>query len=265
MVTQLESEKLEDDDTFLTEQAPAMLAQAYLNTAAKAAESSASDAYKNALTLAKAGFALAPENEALAEAVASYTEEVANRKAVTELGELFKSSDALKALDVASVGEAMKSAQSRFPDEYADFRKGWAADRSDSLLAYAQKGDKIEAFAGRVSEFERLFPEEKGAVRKQAAEMFDKRIRGVGAVHRRRGARRGENAQRVQGPVGGASQDADRGHRRRPRENHRGADRGEGPRAGGRPPRRRETIVSRARSGSSSRLPGPSSSGTKAS
>ena len=179
VLTELGAEALEDGDAYLTETAPTVLAEAYLSTAAKAAESSASDAFKNALTLAEAGLALAPENPALLEAVAQYQQEVANRAEVTKLGELFKSKKVLTALDVASLTTAMNSAKSRFPDEYAAFRNGWQSDRSNALLAYAKDGDKIDVFAQRVGEFEKLFPEDKGALRKKATAAFESSIRGI--------------------------------------------------------------------------------------
>ena len=173
-LARLQAEKLDADDTFLAEQAPAVLAAAYLRTAAKAAEG---NAYDNALTLAQAGLALAPAHEELATAVSAYTEEVAKRQVVSELSRLF---DSLDEIDAAATTAAMDKTKADFPDEYADHRSRWAESRAHRIRTYANdKVMKIPTLSARTGEFDQVFPGNKGALRDEVAGLVEKRIRGA--------------------------------------------------------------------------------------
>ena len=169
---ELGREKLAADDSFLAEEAPVLLAQAYHRRAAALAEA---EDFESALTLANAGLELAPELEDLKSAVSAYGGEVRKRQRQIALTKLFKSRDQL---DVAKVSGELEQLKGEQPNNYAKLVQQFAKFRGDSLLGYAADPKVNFAVLGRrLAEFEKLFPKAHGELSKVAIGAVESQIR----------------------------------------------------------------------------------------
>jgi serine/threonine protein kinase len=171
LLAALGAERLADDDAFLTDEAPSLLAMAYLSLAHAQAEA---DNYLDALTLAKAGLELAPGLPELAAAVARFQSEVERRRLELDLRKRFAGADPL---DVARTETDLARLRDEYPTRFASLLAEFGESRARLLAAMARSGTlSVPALAKELDDYGALFPEEESAVRTRTVAALEERL-----------------------------------------------------------------------------------------
>ena len=169
ILPQLAEEKVAADDPFISEQAPALLAQAYLRLARSQAEQ---DQFLVALKFADAGLAYAPDMAELKDARDTYNTEVEKRKLELELAALF---DSLDPIDVAKTTKRLNRFKSESPSRYAARSKQFPATRGTRISNHAKSKD-LAGLAPRMKEYQAIFKREYPALLKSVTKIVEGRI-----------------------------------------------------------------------------------------
>ncbi|MEE8634266.1 MAG: serine/threonine-protein kinase, partial [Methyloceanibacter sp.] len=172
----IKAEGVAADDPYLVEEAPQMLAQAYLRLAQSRAEGEKPD-FEQALALAKQGLTLAPDSKPLQDAASTYETEVKKRQLEIALRKRF---DSARAIDVAATKKDMAKLKADFPNRYASLEKEFADLRGNRIRGLASaKPPKISEVTTRVKEYNAIFPNAAPKVYSDASDTIEKWIKSV--------------------------------------------------------------------------------------
>jgi serine/threonine protein kinase len=176
-IASLKAEGMAADDPFLVNEAPRVLANAYLRLAQGRVENEAQQDFEQALALSRKGLELAPDLKPLQDAVKTYEAEVRKRELEIAMRKTFDSTDNL---DVAAARSNLEKLKNDLPNRYAGLRQEFADARGNRIRGMANDKDlKIDDIQARLSEYKSIFPNEAGKVQNDVADIIGKRIRSV--------------------------------------------------------------------------------------
>ncbi len=172
LLLELRARGLADDDPFLREEAPRLLADAYARLAATRA---AREDFDGAISLAEAGLRQWPEQEEIRARLAGY--EIARENQRFERALRKRLADAVT-LDVSATAADLARLEARFPNRYRQMMAELAALRTLAVLDYARSAQPIaDRMVEQLSAHDALFPEYRGELADQLIAIVAQRLR----------------------------------------------------------------------------------------
>lgn len=172
LLLELRSLGLDDDDPFLREQAPDLLAEAYKRLAANRA---ARQDFEGAISLAHAGLEQSPKYDELRARLAGYEIALENQRFERDLRNRLSTT---RSLDVESTATDLARLEARLPNRYAEIAGELAALRTKAVLELARTAEPIGAeIAAELSAYDALFPAHRGELTEKLVAALEERIR----------------------------------------------------------------------------------------
>ncbi len=172
LLLELRALGVSEDDPFLREQAPTILAEAYKRLAANRA---ARQDFEGAISLARAGLEQRTNHDELRARLAGYEIALENQRFERDLRN--RLSDP-KALDVDTTATDLARLEARFPNRYAEIASELAALRRRAVLEHARTAQPIGTqVAEQISAYDALFPSDRGKLTAELMGVLEKRIR----------------------------------------------------------------------------------------
>jgi hypothetical protein len=172
LLLELRAQGLGDDDAFMREEAPRLLADAYARLAATRATRRDFD---GAISLAEAGLRQWPEHDELRARLAGY--EIARESQRFETTLRRRLADPTT-LDIAATAADLARLEARFPTRYAQTAAELASIRRLTVLDYARSAQPIgDSMAAHLSAYVALFPAHRGDLADQLVAIASERLR----------------------------------------------------------------------------------------